>query len=84
MKGLVYFTDGHIEDIVSYDAHSDDSVIFHTESGTYAYERTFEHITPTRGIQARIPVVRFYKLHILEPDNMWYVEKIDKIEIITS
>ena len=84
MIGIVYFKDGHTEDILFYTKYEEDILLeFHTESGRYIY---YEYITTSIHHHVSYRTHKFFE-SCISADDFGYVEdrlretdKIDRIE----
>lgn len=96
MLGMVYFTDGHTEEITNYHKYSDDDIVFYTQTGKYCFESHIEtkSVPKTKmrdGIlQHRAHSFRKSVVTVGSPsligykvdfDEDWIVVNIDKIEL---
>lgn len=97
MKGLVYFKDGHIEEISDYIVHDENFVEFWAPSGKYTYRALLTHTvvpeTISRVRMLRFTTHHFYKQEFIEDRELWddarqfwhedYIEvdDIEKIEL---
>ena len=89
--GKCYFSDGMVEDILTYRYYTDADVVFTTLSGRYQYRQWWEPVEDVfyadpRPTITAIPKHGFYKFvsrYAGEPEVACKLMDIDKIEIIT-
>ena len=88
--GKCYFSDGTIEDIISYIHYSEESIVFFTKSGKYHFRMRAEPLeaetlyADNNPYIMMVPKHGFYKFVShgpFEPEAATHLVNIDKIEI---
>ena len=88
--GRCYFSDGTVEQIISYTHYSDADVVFSTESGRYQFRAWYEPVeneilyanaSPTMLMAPRWGFYKFVYRHSYEHEVACQFVEIDKIEI---